>query len=93
MADLLESFLEFWVDVILLVPRLIFWSSLQLLEFAISAVTSMFGFDPQEAAALADALPADVLYFTTMFQLHIGLPWLCAALLSRFVLRRIPFIG
>ena len=90
MADLLQSFAEFWVDVILLVPRLIFWSALQLLEVIIAFASENMAVS---AEALSVALPPDILYFLTLFQLHIGLPWVGAALLTRFVVRRMPLIG
>ncbi|MBD3657801.1 hypothetical protein [Marinobacter sp.] len=90
MADLLQSFLEFWVDVILLVPRLIFWVSLQLLEMVISVISDMLAIPPE---ALAASFPPDILYFLTMFQLHLGLPWVGTALLTRFIVRRMPLIG
>lgn len=90
MADLLQSFVEFWLDVILLVPRLIFWTALQLLEMIIGFVSENMAIP---AELLNPAFPPDVLYFLTMFQFHIGLPWIGTALLTRFIVRRMPLIG
>lgn len=90
MADLFQAFVEFWVDVILLVPRLIFYAALNLLEFVLNWLAGNFDVDP---ANYVNAIPADVLYFTTLFQLHNGLPLIVTALIARFILRRIPVIG
>lgn len=90
MSDLLNSVLEFWVDVILLIPRLIFWSSMEILEVVIGWLNDEFSVDP---SIYANSIPADVLYFLTIMQFHVGLPILAAALLARFILRRIPLIG
>lgn len=38
-------------------------------------------------------LANDVLYFMGVMQLHIGLPMILAAYVTRFAVRRIPFIG
>ena len=45
------------------------------------------------ATTLSSGLTADLLYFTTMFQVPFGLSVCVAAYSLRFILRRIPLIG
>ena len=90
MADLLESFLEFWVDVILLVPRMIYWAALEILNAALSVLPE---FDPVDPASFSGAFTGDLVWFLTMFEVPAGLGIITSALVARFFLRRIPLIG
>lgn len=90
MSDLLQMLVDFWVDVILFVPRLIFWSALQLLEMALTLLPPM---DLPDPSILAQGFSGELLYFLTLFQVPQGLGLLVPVMLARFILRRIPFLG
>ncbi|MOA51113.1 hypothetical protein D3C78_1742180 [compost metagenome] len=45
------------------------------------------------AGSFLGGLPAGVVYFFDFFAVPEGIAMICSALLLRFVLRRIPFIG
>jgi hypothetical protein len=43
--------------------------------------------------SLVSGLPADVLFFMSVFRLEVGLPMIIAAFVVRFAIRRLPIIG
>ncbi|MBN8239269.1 hypothetical protein JF541_08950 [Marinobacter hydrocarbonoclasticus] len=90
MTELLQSVLDFWIDIILFVPRIIFWAALSLLETGLGMLPALDIIDPQ---SLASGFTGDMLYFLTIMEFDYGLGAISSALVARFLLRRIPFIG
>jgi len=90
MADLFTAFVEFWIDVVLLVPRLIFWGALEILNAALSVLPE---FSPVDPSTFATGFTGDLVWFLTMFEVPTGLGIVTSALIARFALRRVPLIG
>lgn len=42
---------------------------------------------------VVDAIPDGILYFMGVFRFDFGLPLLLGAMLTKFIIRRLPFIG
>lgn len=57
-------------------------------------VTSVIDISPLSGLqGLLDALPPGVLFFMGVFRLDVGIPLCLAAMGTKFLIRRIPFIG
>lgn len=91
MADLFQSFVEFWVDLVLLVPRLIVWGASEMMAAFVSSwsIESQF-VDPM---AFENGFTSDLIFFISVFEVPTGLGFIVSALVMRFVLRRMPVIG
>lgn len=90
MIELLQAILDFWLDIILFVPRIIFWAALSLLEIVLDMLPALDIADPQ---SLTTGFTGDMLYFLTIMEFDYGLGAITSALVARFLLRRIPLIG
>ena len=42
---------------------------------------------------MLESLPDGILYFLTVFQVHVGIPMFLGALVARFTIRRLPVVG
>lgn len=51
------------------------------------------GFSPQAVKDAFAGLPAGIKYFLVLFQFDVGIPMLLSAMVTRFVIRRLPMIG
>ncbi|WP_305967579.1 hypothetical protein [Marinobacter salsuginis] len=89
-ASVLAAIFEFITDIVLFVPRIVFWAALELLELAIGLLPPMDFFDP---ASVTSALSRDLVYFLTIMEFGTGIGFAASALVARFILRRIPLIG
>lgn len=87
----IATFGAFLVALLLWVPQKIWELLLSGLAAAINAMPAP-AFAAQAAANIA-ALSGDVLWWTDLFCVPQGLSMVLAALVARFVLRRIPLIG
>ena len=84
-----NDFLTLFVDILLWLPRMIYSLVADVIDyFMILLPTS--GFDTQAAL---NNWSGDILYFLTLFQIQYAITALFTALIARFILRRIPFIG
>jgi hypothetical protein len=90
MGDMLQAIIDFWIDVVLFVPRLIFWAALEILELALLALPDLNIPDP---ASLSGSFTGDLVWFLTLFEVPAGLGFVVSALVARFILRRVPLIG
>lgn len=90
MGDMLQSIIDFWIDIVLFVPRLIFWAALEILELALLALPDLNIPDP---ASLSSSFTGDLVWFLTLFEVPAGLGFVVSALVARFILRRVPLIG
>tara|TARA_B100001079_G_scaffold264069_1_gene268063 strand:- start:3044 stop:3349 length:306 start_codon:yes stop_codon:yes gene_type:complete len=87
----LGDFWGFLQDVILWAPRAI-------LSLIVDGLLSLLGSIPapafvQSIGGIFAAIPPGVVYFTSLFQLDFGIGVCMAALVLRFVIRLMPFIG
>lgn len=84
--DLIDAFIDF----ILWLPRQIFSLLVDLVELMMSWLPEIEIVDVQ---SIFDGLGGQLLYFLTVFEFDYGLTAIFTALIARFILRRIPFIG
>ncbi|MCC4284374.1 DUF2523 domain-containing protein [Marinobacter salarius] len=87
---MIQKFIDALIDIILWAPRMLF-------SWLIDAVEHMMGWLPEiqvvDVESIFNGLGGQMLYFLTMFEFSYGLTAVMTALIARFVLRRIPFIG
>ncbi len=87
---MIQKFIDALIDIILWAPRMLF-------SWLIDAVEHMMGWLPEiqvvDVENIFNGLGGQMLYFLTMFEFSYGLTAVMTALIARFVLRRIPFIG
>lgn len=87
---MIQKFLDALIDIILWAPRMLF-------SWLVDAVEHMMGWLPEiqvvDVENIFNGLGGQMLYFLTMFEFSYGLTAVMTALIARFVLRRIPFIG
>lgn len=91
MWSYIEKFAEWLKDLFLWLPRKL-WA--ELLDSLASLVESM-GVPAfmQQAQSAFDGIPPSMIFFATKFAVPEGVAMLLAALVLRFLLRRIPLIG
>jgi hypothetical protein len=87
----LDSFTQWLLDLLQWIPK-------KLYSEAMAGIANFFNALPvpdfvTQAAGAFQGIPSTVLYFASMFELAFGVSVVLSALLARFVLRRIPFIG
>ena len=91
MIEALESFAQWLLDIFLWVPRKVWAGLLDGLASIVEGIT------PPEfmnaIAGYAAAVPSGVVWGLDMFAFAEGMAMVAAALLARFLLRRIPLIG
>lgn len=85
-----QALIDGFIDIVLFIPRWLFSLVVDVLEMFLSWIPAIDMIDPSSAAS---GLGSDVLYFTTVMEVPYGLAAALSALLARFILRRIPFIG
>lgn len=90
MGDIIQAVIDFWIEVVLLVPRIIFWAAFEVLELALDMLPAIDIVDPQ---TLSSGFTGDMVYFLTIMEFQYGLGAVTSALVARFLLRRIPVIG
>ena len=87
---MIQKFIDALIDIIL-------WARRMLFSWLIDAVEHMMGWLPEiqvvDVENIFNGLGGQMLYFLTMFEFSYGLTAVMTALIARFVLRRIPFIG
>lgn len=87
---MIQKFLDALIDIILWAPRMMF-------SWLVDAIENMMGWLPEiqvvDVENIFNGLGGQMLYFLTMFEFSYGLTAVMTALIARFVLRRIPFIG
>ncbi|WP_434050238.1 DUF2523 family protein [Marinobacter salarius] len=87
---MLQKLLDALIDIVLFFPRLIFAGVVEMIEVMLTWLPEIEVMDLQ---SLFNNLGGQILYFLTVFEFGYGLTAIMTALLARFVLRRIPFIG
>ena len=85
-----QDILNALIDIILWFPRQVFGLLVDLVELMMAWLPEIEIVDVQ---AIFDGLGGQLLYFLTVFEFDYGLTAIFTALISRFILRRIPFIG
>jgi hypothetical protein len=90
MADIFQTFVDFFVDMILFIPRIIFWAGVELVTAALNLIPADAVPDPSVFEA---GFTGDLLFFLTVFEVNTGLGLVGGSLAARFLLRRIPLIG
>ncbi len=87
---MIQKLIDALIDIILWVPR-------QLYGLLVDAVELMLTWIPEidivDLQGLFDGLGGQLLYFLTIFEFDYGITAMMTALMARFILRRIPFIG
>lgn len=81
---------NFLLDIILWLPKKVFQWLVDVVELLMGWLPDIELADPSQ---LISGLGNDLLYFLTVFQFGYGVTAIFTALLARFILRRIPFIG
>ncbi|MBW0147501.1 DUF2523 family protein [Marinobacter arenosus] len=87
---MIQKLIDALIDIVLFVPRLMF-------SLLVDAVELMLGWLPEiqivDVQNVFNGLGGQLLYFLTVFEFGYGLTAIMTALIARFILRRIPFIG
>ena len=87
---MIQKLIDALIDIVLWVPR-------QLYGLLVDAVELMLGWIPEidivDLQGVFDGLGGQLLYFLTIFEFDYGVTAMMTALIARFILRRIPFIG
>ncbi|ADP98860.1 DUF2523 domain-containing protein [Marinobacter adhaerens] len=87
---MIQKLLDALIDIVLWIPR-------QLFGLLVDAVELMLGWLPEidivDIQGIFDGIGGELLYFLTVFEFDYGLTAMMTALIARFILRRIPFIG
>tara|TARA_R110000823_G_scaffold315677_1_gene449412 strand:- start:4650 stop:4913 length:264 start_codon:yes stop_codon:yes gene_type:complete len=87
---MIQKLIDALIDIVLWVPR-------QLYGLLVDAVELMLGWIPEidivDLQGIFDGLGGQLLYFLTIFEFDYGVTAMMTALIARFILRRIPFIG
>lgn len=87
---MIQKLIDALIDIVLWIPR-------QLFGLLVDAVEMMLGWLPEidivDIERIFDGLGGDLLYFLTIMEFDYGVTAMMTALIARFVLRRIPFIG
>lgn len=76
--------------------KFVFFTAIAYLISALGGIiTTLLGslVDFTGISTLFGQLPDGLLYFLTLFKFGLGLPLLLAAFVTRFAIRRIPFLG
>jgi hypothetical protein len=84
-----DDFLTLIVDILLWLPRMLYSLVADVIDYFMTFLPAT-GFDTQSAL---NGWSGDILYFLTIFQIPFAVSALFTALIARFILRRIPFIG
>ncbi|WP_417568458.1 DUF2523 family protein [Marinobacter sp.] len=87
---MIQKLIDALIDIVLWIPR-------QLYGLLVDAVELMLTWIPEidivDLQGLFDGLGGQLLYFLTIFEFDYGITAMMTALMARFILRRIPFIG
>jgi hypothetical protein len=86
----IQPVIDWIISCILLLPQLVFWAANELLKVVISSLPELSIVDP---ATLMAGFSGDLIFWLTLMKFGYGLAAISSALMARFVLRRIPFIG
>lgn len=85
-----QKLIDALIDIVLWIPR-------QLFGLLVDAVELMLTWIPEIEIAdlqnIFNGLGGQLLYFLTVFEFDYGITAMMTALIARFILRRIPFIG
>lgn len=81
---------EFLIDVILFIPRILWWAATEILTLGLDALPAFATNDP---SSYLGGFTGDLLFFLSMAQFPAGVSMIMSALVARFFLRRIPVIG
>ncbi len=87
----LTAFYAWLVDLLSYIPKMIWSEILDALASVIQAIPA-----PDfmlQAQSFFNGIPSSIVYFFQFFAIQEGLAMIITALLMRFLLRRIPFIG
>lgn len=87
----LNDILKWFVDWAEWIPKKIYSVAMEGIGKFLSAIP-VPDFMSQAGGAFA-GIPSSVMWFASTFELSFGIKVCLAALLARFILRRIPFIG
>jgi hypothetical protein len=90
MSDFFDSIFEFFIDVVLFIPRLLFWVVAEFAEWGLSLLPDLSHIDPM---SYVNGFTGDLLFFLSLTHFGTGLSIVFGALTARFILRRVPFIG
>lgn len=87
---MIQKLIDALIDIILWVPRQLFGLLVDGVELMLSWIPDIDIVDLQN---VFDGLGGQLLYFLTVFEFDYGITAMMTALIARFILRRIPFIG
>lgn len=88
--DFIQPVIDWFVSCILILPQIVFWAGQELLVVVIAALPDVPVMDP---STLNSGFSGDLLYFLTLMKFDYGMTAVVGALIARFTLRRVPFIG
>ncbi|WP_138438226.1 DUF2523 domain-containing protein [Marinobacter alexandrii] len=87
---MIQKLIDALIDIVLWVPRQLFGLLVDGVELMLSWIPEI---DIVDLQGVFDGLGGQLLYFLTVFEFDYGITAMMTALIARFILRRIPFIG
>lgn len=91
LVDVISSFVQWLLDLLLYVPRVVFSEVMQGLAAVVSSIPV-----PDFVADVGSywsGVPSDVMFFVAPLRLGTGLAMIATAYGVRFLIRRLPFVG
>lgn len=87
---MIQKLIDALIDIVLWVPRQLFGLLVDAVELMLTWIPEIHIVDVQ---GIFNGLGGQLLYFLTVMEFDYGVTAMMTALIARFILRRIPFIG
>lgn len=87
---MIQKLIDALIDIVLWVPRQLFGLLVDAVELMLTWIPEIHIVDVQ---GIFNGLGGQLLYFLTVMEFDYGMTAMMTALIARFILRRIPFIG
>ncbi|NVD34705.1 hypothetical protein [Marinobacter lutaoensis] len=87
---MIQKLIDALIDIVLWVPRQLFGLLVDVVELMLTWIPEIHIVDVQ---GIFNGLGGQLLYFLTVMEFDYGMTAMMTALIARFILRRIPFIG
>ncbi|ONF42347.1 hypothetical protein BTO32_16275 [Marinobacter lutaoensis] len=87
---MIQKLIDALIDIVLWVPRQLFGLLVDAVELMLIWIPEIHIVDVQ---GIFNGLGGQLLYFLTVMEFDYGMTAMMTALIARFILRRIPFIG
>jgi len=93
--DALQKLMQFLIDVVMWIPRHVFFKVTDTAADALNGLleSPCCTFIPDAASSLTNIFSTDIYFWMSYFNVGYGVGVIGCALMFRFLIRRLPFIG